>query len=179
MTKFFLFGLCGLFAASMTYADSFNLQVDSSIEISVSGGPGGATEELVGYLAKGGAPSNTDQSGGITYTVSPVWGWKAIVPTTSYTFFMALKPGEEKALNLSASFSSIGSPFGNSTPEGRIVVPDASSAVLYDLMSKSGIQPQANDAAKALYGKHVICWAFHGYPIGQTIQNPTCQITVN
>lgn len=172
---FSLVALTNLFICSFAQADGFNVQVSGdATEICLGGGPGGAAEELVGYLAKGGASSTANDDGGMTYTAMPVWGWKSLVPGVSYTFFMKLQPGEEKALNLGASFEST----PDSPPQGHVQMPDAASAVLYDLMLKSGIQADPNDAAKTLYGKNVICWGFHGYPVGQTKLNPSCEITV-
>lgn len=162
-----------LSGASTTYADDLNIQADPNIEISISGQPeGGAAEELVGYLAKGGLSPQTTQGAISYYDQSVIWGWESSIPSKSYTFFFAFQPGEEKRLSLNSTTASNGYAGPNRVgPAITIIMPDKASALLYSLMSKAGVQ--ANET-KDLTGKNIICYGHHGYPAGPL--DPSCWI---
>lgn len=83
-------------------------------------------------------------------------------------------PEEVKSLNLQLKVS----PHENESSQAQITIPDGASAIIYNLMLKSGINANPSDASKSLSGKNITCWGFHGYPGNQAILNPTCKIRI-
>jgi hypothetical protein len=153
-------------------SEGFGIQsTDNHNLVMIFGGPaGGIAEELVGYLSHGNATDSGNQA--ISYDQKPIWGWTTNIPTKGFTIFLPFAASELASMNLGLCLSQGNS---QSTCLSTITLSDSSSAVLYDLMLKSGIKP-GNDISKALYGRYVTCWGFHGYPGGQTVLDPTCRI---
>lgn len=169
--------LLGPLLSPAAHADQFGIQPGGQgLNLYFSGFPKGATEELLSFMVKGGLPP--EGSVGSTSYASPggeIWGWQSTVPELMYSFFIALKPGEEKDLNVTVRIDPPDSN-GLNGPNVTVEIPDAASAVIYDLMGKAGIKEDPQDKSRARVGQNIYCWGYHGYPQGDL--SPKCRVTL-